>query len=222
MNEYSSEDMKQVLLSVFRNKLLIILITGAGLFAGLLFTALRPAATEYSATATLSVAFGRDQGQVSGSSIIANYSGLVTSDRVCQYAASLLEGENLTMNQIRRMVNINEDSPYLFMISARCDSPRLAILVANAVAESFVTQVSVLTGNRTVRLIDSARSADLVDSSGRMSAILLSPAAALIIACVFVILTELYTRPLRSARQCVVDDGELLAVIPWINKATRR
>ena len=222
MNEYSSEDMKQVLLSLFRNKLLIVLITGAGLFAGLLYTALRPPAVEYSATATLSVAFGRDEGQVSGNSIITNYSGLATSDRVCQYAASLLEGEDLTVNQIRRMVHVHEDSSYLLTISARNDSPRLAILAANAVAESFVTQVSVMTGNRTVRLVDSARSADIVDSGGRTSLLLLAPAAACILACVIVILTELYTRTLHSARQCAVDEGELLAVIPRINKAARR
>jgi len=214
--------MKQVLLSLFRNKLLIVLITGAGLFAGLLFAAFRPAVVEYNAAATLSVAFGRDQGQVSGHSIITNYSGLATSDRVCQYAAALLEGENLTVNQIRRMVRIYEDSSYLLIISARSDSPRLAILVANAAAESFVTQVSVMTGNRTVRVIDAARSADLVDSSGRMSIVLLAPGAAFILACVIVILTELYTRTLRSVRQCTVDEGELLAVIPRISRATRR
>jgi len=207
--------MKQVFLSLLRNKLLIILITGIGLFAGLLFTARRPAASQYDATAALSVAFGYDQGQISGSTVISHYSALVTSNRVCEYAASLLEGEGLTGSQIRRMVSISEgNSSYVLRISARSTSPRLAIMVANAVAEGFVAQVSVMTGNRTVRVMDAAVSAGIVDSNRSMSIRLLAPAAAFIIACVLVVLMEMYTRTLRSVKQCVVHEGELLAVIP--------
>ena len=223
MNEYSPEDMKQVLLSLFRNKLLIVFITGAGLFAGLLYTARTPAVAEYRATVAISVAYGHDQGQIPGNTIISHYSEIITSDRVCRSAASLIEAENLTANQIRRMTEITEgDSSYVLWISARSDSPRLAILAANAVAESFVTQVSVMTGNRTVRVMDAARSADIVGTGGSMSLRLLAPAAAFIVACVAVILIEFYTRTLRSVRQCIVDEGELLAVIPALSKAPGR
>lgn len=215
MAVYTTEDLKQAFLSVLRNKLLIILITGAGFFAGMFYTARQSTGRSYSATATISVAFGENLGQISGSTIITNYSEIAISKRVCEYAATLLDGEELSSDQIQQMIEISvENNSFMLKISARNDSPLRAILVANAVAESFVTQLSILTGSNTIQVIDAARTADLIDSDRSNSVRLIFTAIAFIAACALVIIIELLLGTLRSVKQCIISEGELLAVIP--------
>jgi len=215
MTELTTEDFEQIFLVLFQNKLLIALFTAAGLFAGLLYTAGQPEVYLYDASATVSVAFGSNLGPLSGSTVISNYADIVNSNRVSEYAATLLEGEGLTAQQIQRMVSISADNnSYLLRINARNHSPRIAILVANAVAESFVTQVSVITGSNSIQVLDHAASASSISFGGSSNVLVLAPAGALFIACMLVALLELRSGMLRSVKQCIVDDGELLAVIP--------
>ena len=223
MVEYTIEDFKQVFLSLFRNKLFIILITGIGFFGGMLYTAKYPAEYLYSANATISVAFGENLGQISGSTVISNYSEIATSKRVCEYAATLLGGEGLSSEQIQKMVKISaNNNSYILNISTRNESPRLAIIVANAVAESFVTQVSILTGSNTIHVIDAATSAEITDYVGSNRTRLLVTAIAFIAACLLIVITEFFSGTLRSVKQCIVSEGELLAVIPARKRSAMR
>ena len=217
---YNGEDLKQVLLALLRNKLLIILVTAAGLFAGLLYSARHPAAEYgYDATATLSVAYGQNLGQIAGNTVISNYSEIVTSDLVCEHAAGLLAGEGVTGEQVRRMVRVSAgNNAYVLRITARNESPQLAILTANAVAGSFVSQVSILTGSNTIRVMDPAISAELVPLGGGSGFRLLAPAAAFLAICGLLVVLEVIMGKARSLKQCLVEEGELLAVIPQIRK----
>jgi len=220
--EFTVEDLKQILVLLFRNKLLIALVTAAGLFAGMLFTARYAEEYEYDATVTLSVIFGQNLGQITGNTVISNYTDIVTSNLVGEYAASLLAGEGLTGEQIQRMVSVSTGSnSFILRITARNASPRIAIMVANAVAESFVAQVSILTGSNTIQVLDPARSAEIIYLGGSRNIRLIAPAGAFVIVCVLLIIVELSMGKVRSVKQCVADDGELLAVIPKVKKARR-
>ena len=221
MHEITLEDLKTIILALFRNKLLIILVTIAGLCAGFLYHARQPVVYTYGATSIVSVVFdvSSNQGQISSVAIIANYAEIITSDRVCEYAAGLLADENITAEQVRSMVSTaTRSNSYMLRITARNQSPRLAILVANAVAQSFVTQVSVITGNDSIQILDAAKSANISSSGGNKLIRILVPAGAFIAACLLVVVMELVMGKLRSVKQCVIDMGELLAVIPKAEK----
>jgi len=221
MHEITLEDLKMIIIALFRNKLLITLFTIAGLCAGFLYYARQPVAYIYNATATVSVVFdiNSNQGQISSIDIIANYAEIITSDRVCEYAAELLKDEDIVAEQIRNMISTaTRTNSYMLRITARNQSPRLAILVANAVAQSFVTQVSVITGNDSIQVLDPAKRTGMI-SSGRNSMIrLIAPVGAFGAACLLVAVMELSIGKLRSVKQCVTDIGELLVVIPKARK----
>jgi len=223
MTEFSAEDLKQLLLVLLRNKLLIILITAAGFFAGLLYTARQPDAEySYEATATLSVVFGQSMGQITGSTIISNYTEIVTSNLITEYAASLLDEHGLTGEQIRQMVSISTgNSSFVQRITARSDSPRLAIIVANAVAESFVEKVSVITGSNTIQVLDHAGSADVIETGRNRYIRVIAPVAAFAAACLGLLVLELFDGSVRSVKQCIGAEGELLAVIPEVRRRKR-
>jgi len=222
MREITLEDLKVLALAVLKNKLLIVLCMGAGFCAGMFYFARQPVSFSHSATATVSVVFdtGANQGQITGIAALANYAEIVTTDRVAAYAAELLEGEGLTALQIQRMITTaSRVNSHILSITARSESPRLAILVANAVAESFVTQVSVITGNHSIQMLDAARAARIATWGRERDIVFLATAGALFAACALVVLLELAGGKVRSVKQCVDDMGELLAVIP---KAGRR
>lgn len=221
MYEITLEDFKMIIVALFKNKLMLSLFTIAGLCAGFLYHARQPVVYTYSAMSTVSVVYDivSNQGQISGTAVIANYAEIITSYRVCEYAAELLADENITAEQIRDMISTSSrTNSYILRITARSQSPYLAILVANAIAESFAEQVSVITGNDSIQVLDEARTASM-SSSGRNNLIRwMAPAVAFIVACVLLAIIELASGKLHSVKQCVPDMGELLAVIPKIKK----
>jgi len=218
VTEFTFADLMQVMLVLMKNKLLIVLVTAAGLFAGLLYTTGQTSAEyEYDATATLSVAFGQNLGQITGSTVITNYAEIVTSNLVGEYAAFLLAGEGLSGEDIQDMVSVSTGSnSFVLRITARDESPRTAIMVANAVAESFVMQVAVITGSNTVQVLDPARSAEIIYFGGTRIIRILAPAGAFVIVCGLLVVIELLSGKIRSVKQCIVDENELLTVIPQV------
>lgn len=221
MIEITVEDYKALILVLFKNKLLIFIFTIAGLCAGMFYFARQPIAYTYNATATVSVVFdaGVNQGQFTGIGVIAGYADIITSYRVAAYAASILESEGITAEQIQNMTTkgVGQNSP-IMSITARNASPRLAIMTANAVAESFVTQIAIITGNNSIQVLDAARTANISISPLSHQIRLIAPVAAFIIACVLIVIIELSSGKIRSVRQCVTDINELAAVIPKVDK----
>jgi len=218
MYSITYEDIKQAVLKLFSNILLISFITGIGLFAGLLHAAGQETEVRYDATSTISVAFGQNLGPITGTAVISNYVDIITSYRVSEYASVLLEGEGLASEDIRRMVRVTESgTSFLLHINARSDTPRTAIIVANAVAESFVTQVAQITGSTTISILDYSRTATALYAERSIMTIILVPVAVLILTCVFLVVVRLLSGKVWSLEQCVIDDRELLAVIPKVN-----
>ena len=224
MNEITFEDIKILVSALFRNKLLIALFTITGLCVGMLYSARQQAEYTYSATASVSVVFaaGATQGMIPGTAVLANYAEIVTSSRVAEYAAGLLEAERITAQQVQSMVSAaTRATSYILRITARGADPRHTIMVANAVAESFVSQVSVITGNDSIQVLDVARSASLSSPGGGGSIRMIAPVAAFIFACLLIAVMELLSGKVRSVKQCVDDMGELLAVIPQAPKTDK-
>jgi len=212
MHDLTFDDVKALILALFKNKLLIFLFALTGLCAGLLYSARQPVVHIYGATATVSIV---GQSNISGGTILTNYVDMITSYRVIEHVVELLEAEELTANQIRRMTSTaSRGNSHILEISVRNQSPQLAILVANAMAESFVRQVSIVTGNNSLQVLDFSRSANIVSSNRNERIKLFAPFAAFVVGCAFIMAVELSSKKLRLVKQCVTDPRELLAVIP--------
>ena len=223
MYEITPEDIKALIYALFKNKLLILLFTLAGLCAGLLYEARNPAERMYAATSAVSVTYFVSQPQLSGNVVLSNYAEMINGNAVTERAAELLAGEGVSARDIRRRVYVSSDSnAYVLKINVRYASPRLAILMANAVADSFSEQISVVTGNDSIKILDYAKSAELSAGGGRSTVILIAPAAAFAFACCLVAVMEIAGGKLHTVGQCVADDDELLAVFPKVKKIGRR
>jgi len=221
--EITREDIKAVIYALFKNKLLILLFSIAGLCAGLLYAARNPAERAYTAKSAVSVTYFVSQPLISGSVVLTNYAEMINGNAVTERAAEMLKGEGVTAREVRRIVYVSSDSnAYVLKINARHASPKLAILTANAVADSFSEQISKITGNDSIQILDYARSAELSAGGGRGLSMLIAPAAAFALACCLVAVTEVMGGRLRTVGQCIAGDDELLAVFPKVKKIGRR
>ncbi|MCL2426023.1 MAG: hypothetical protein FWD05_06770 [Oscillospiraceae bacterium] len=217
MQEFTFEDIKMLIHAIYKSKLLIFLITLAGLCAGLFFHARNPVTYTYNATSTVSVVFdiGMTPGQLAGTGVLSGFAEIITSYRVAEYGAHLLSDESITASELINMINVNEraGAPILRIVATN-ESPRLAILAANAAAESFVSQVAFITGTQSIEMLDPAREANLTLSVAGRNIAIMAPIVAFFMSIALVIFIELYTGKIRSVKQCAADMGEIIAVIP--------
>lgn len=219
MLEITTEDIKIVISALFKNKLLIILLTIAGVSSGLMYSSGLKTEYTYGASAAVSAVYSVGQGPISSSAVLTNYTEILTSDRVCEYAAALIADGDVTAERIRSMIHVSSGSnSYVLKIGARGVNPELSVKVANAVADGFVYQTAVITGNNAVQVLDYAKSADIVSNNRSYAVMLLFPAAAFIFACLLAVIAEIAPGRLRSVGQCVDDESELLTVIPKVNR----
>lgn len=210
------EDLKLLFRKLWSRKLVILFVTLAGLFAGLAYTEFRTEESLYGATSSVCVTYSSYQEQMMGSSVMLNYSELVASKQVCEYAATLLPRSGITAEQIQRMLSIEISSnSYVMKIRAVAPQPQLAIDVANAVAEAFVTQVSSISGNSSLQVLDIASTPNLVTDDSANQIRLIVPAAAFLLACCVIGIRALASNKVRSIPQCVDDEDEILAIIPY-------
>lgn len=223
IREIQFEDFRLAFIKLWDYKILIFLITLAGLFAGLLYTSNSAYAPAYSALS--SVVYSPNNGL--GSSIssaliksgtITNYTDLVQSSNVCEYAASLINDRDITAQEIQSMisVSISSDNSYVMQIGAKSTDPKLAIKVANAVAEAFTSEMINVTGSSSIQVLDVASKAVIVQNKDKNLKRLIFTLGAFIIISGIIVVRSLLSDKVRSIAQCVDNEDEILGIIPEI------
>lgn len=218
-DEIQLEDFRLVLLALWKQKIRIILVTLIGLFAGLLFTINKTGSQVYGATASVYCAtYGSEQLSFTEVSKIVNYSDVVSSKKVCEYAASLIAETSISADEIQRIITMNfSDNSYVMKIHATHYNPEIAIKVVNAVAEAFVSEVSNITGNDMIQILDEANSYYAYEDGESNKIRLLFTLGALILACGVITFKELLSNKVRSIAQCIDDEDEILGIIPHMD-----
>lgn len=218
-NEIQLEDFRLVILALWKKKILIILITFIGVFAGLLVTSDTSDSQYYGASASVYAAtYGSYQMTLTEVRTMVNYSDVVTSRKVCEYAASLLKETSITADEIQNSIQISySDNSYVMKISAINQNPEFVIKIVNAVAEAFVTEISNITGNDSIQILDEANSCYTYQSNSvnKIRAFFAGSAFAFI--CGVIALKELFSNRVRSIVQCTEDEDEILGIIPYMD-----
>lgn len=219
-NEIQLEDFRLAIYALWKNKLLIIFVTLAGVFAGLLFTSINTSGSQYfSATASVYAAtYGSYELSQTDIRTMVNYSDVVSSRKVCEYAASLLKDTSITADEIQNSIQMSfSNNSYVMKISAVHQNPEFAIKIANAVAEAFVTEVSNITGNNSIQILDEAKSCYAYQYGSKNKVRMIFAGGAFIGICGIIALKELFSDKARSIAQCVDNEDEILGIIPYMN-----
>ena len=214
MTVYTIRDISPMLLKLWQNKFIIILFSISGLLAGMAFTVNREPEISSRATSSVCVTYTTYQEQLRGSTAITSYSDLVRSSLVCQRAAELVEGLELTTESIQNMVTnrINSNSNVMY-ITVTTKEPQNAIMVANAVALAFTEKISSISGNNSLQVLDTAYTAETIVNSFS-TLIILSVLTAFILVCAFIVIKEIVGGKIRIIFQCAEDPDEILGILP--------
>jgi len=176
----------------------------------------------YQATTSLSsLVEGSSSESISGFRLLTNYSGLVSSGKIAAAAREMLpDSLGVSVRQIQSMVKTSFSETYTMLyITSSSTDPQLAISVANAVAEAFVSEIGNITGGDTIRVYDRAISASKSFdglSEQRRTRITI-PAVCLFILSISVVMWALFSDRIKSINEAEIDGKvNIIGVIPRI------
>lgn len=176
----------------------------------------------YGETTVYSVAYGSYQQAIEGASAMRTYADIITSLKVSERAAKLLEDDNVGGKKIQKMVEVNysEDSSVMSIYAYSTDHD-LALKVANAVADAFVVEVRNITGGDNVQVLDIADTYNISNdaSNSKIKIRVLAFAFGILASSMVICLLEALSTKVRSVADCSLN-GELdiIGVIPTYEK----
>ncbi|WP_455714728.1 YveK family protein [Anaerosporobacter sp.] len=219
-DEIQLEDIKLSIFALWEKKLLIIAMTILTFLVGLFLTYdTQPINTYQASTTVYSVAYGKTKESLNSSIALISYADIVTSTRVCERAALLIsETVDVDASSIQSMIGVRAVSDSVIEIGAVSTNPQLSILVTNAVAEAFVREITSITSNDTIQILDSAEYG-ILSGDGHKDLLkkrILFGMIGFVLSCGWIIISELTSNRVKSIVQCIdQDENEILGIIPY-------
>lgn len=221
-NTIGFEDIRLAFIAVWKSKFIAIIAAIVCLLLGFLVTINKQAVDSYRAVATVySAVFGSYEESVDAAAAMLSYSGVVSSTKVCDRAASIVGNADIDAKEIQSMISVYTSSSSVVMsIYAYSYDPKLAQAVANAVAEAFVIEIRTITGSDAIQLLDKADTATLASDGSRSILIMraLAGLAGFAVVVLFVFVKALFSNRLRSLRQIELLEEPIVAIIPKMEK----
>lgn len=220
MNNEINIDIPRCLKEIVKNWYWLVL--SAVIVTGIVFLRTYNTPVTYVAKSTLySSVYGSTKESVQEASNMKSYAELIYTEKVCERARVILNTtygySGLSASQISNMISVssNKDS-VIITVSAVSRDPQQAIMVANAVAQSFEIEAKSITGDTTVQVLDVASSVSLSGRPGYIKKCLIALAAALLIPMIFISLKEIFSDNVYHVEDASLK-GELdiIGVIPF-------
>lgn len=220
--EIQFEDLKLSIRALWRKKLLIITLSIFTGLMGVLLTYEKTPQNIYDArTSVYSVAYASSKESDAMTSALDSYSDIITSNKVSERAATLLKDDvTIDSSQIPNMITVNSINDSIIEIVASSPDPQTSISVSNAVAEAFVREITSVTGNDDIQILDAADTCGLSQDGSKELLLerFLFLAAGGFLGAFYIIATELMSSKIGSVRQCIEEDeNEILGLLPFVD-----
>ncbi|MBE5905176.1 MAG: hypothetical protein E7277_00080 [Lachnospiraceae bacterium] len=140
---------------------------------------------------------------------------LVNSNKIATRAVSIMGNNSITAEDVQAMISVDfsEESPVLGIAAVNA-SPKVAVSVANAVAEAFVIEASNISANDGVQIFDKAVTAERVSKGYVKNTVLLFAVGFLLLTAVIAGVEILSDRVYHVEDAELDGELELLGVIP--------
>lgn len=180
--------------------------------------------SRYTAEATVyGAASGSYEKSLQGAQAVTSYAELITSRRVAQEAAKILNDSSLDEDAILKMIRADavDAQSATLTVHADASSPDTAVRVSNAVAQAFAAQINGITGLQNVQILDRANEAQksFDPQKYRILAWVLAPAAGAALACAALAVLVLFSDKIYSREDASLG-GELdvIGAVPKFRK----
>ena len=205
---------------IWKNKFLIVAATLIFMLGGILFATWQSISNTYYAKATICTMTGTTLQENSVvTDALSGYSDVATSRKVCQRAEAIVGNPGITSSQIKEMISVSSNkSGTIMTITAYSQSPSIAVNVANAVAEAFVSEIQSITGSDKIQILDSADEVRMSSNGfkGLITTVLAAGAIGFALSVVLSISGLIFSSKVKSVEQCLDEDEDALGIIPFI------
>lgn len=217
MNKEINIDIRRCMKAIL-NKWWLIIIVGLGCYGiAYLITNHKTKEDEFTAETTV---YSIEANNYSSLTI---YSDIIYSTKVCEKAAnSLSKVSDINAVKIKEMISVKDYSTSLVLgISATSADENLSILVANAVADSFIDEVNNIKSDNSVRLLDEATNAELSYNRQleQLKLRLFAVVAGIVILCCWISIREIFTRKIYNLSDMKMDgEIDIIGIVPVFKK----
>ncbi|MCI7792182.1 MAG: Wzz/FepE/Etk N-terminal domain-containing protein [Lachnospiraceae bacterium] len=206
---------------IWKNKFLIAAVTLLFFLIGILYASWQTVTNTYYAKTTVYTIYGATtQETAAASDALSGYSDVIKSKKVCERAESIIGEADITANYIRNSITTSYNkSSTVMTIAAYSDNPVIALKIANAVAEAFVTEIQSITGNDRIQILDKADDVRLSSNglTGVIKTVIMFGMAGFAISVVIAVAGVIFSNKIKSVEQCLdEDEEEILGIIPFI------
>ena len=193
------------------------LIMAVGLVSGMVMYAfIYDTPQYYSATASVySAASGSYAETTQGLSAMRMYSELISSTKLAERAASIVNNNRVTTSMVKGMASssYSDDSPVI-NITAKSTDPSLVIPVANALAQSLVIEAQSITGSQATQILDQANRVSVIGRGIKTNVGIAALAGMFIVAFIIVVIESLSDRVYRVEDAELDGKLEIIGIIP--------
>lgn len=198
------------------------LVLSAIIVTGVVFWRTYDEPVTYVAKSTLySSVYGSTKESVQEASNMKSYAELIYTEKVCERARVILNTtygySGLSASQISKMISVSSTKESVIItVSAYSNDPAQAIMVANAVAQSFEIEAKSITGDTTVQVLDVASAASKNGRPAYVKTCLIALAISLLLPMIFISLKEIFSDSVYHVEDASLK-GELdiIGVIPF-------
>lgn len=221
------ENIKTAFYRLWKQKLIVVLMTLVGVMASFIYIGLVGIQTYYSTSASIySAVYGSYEDSADGVEVMNNYASLLGSQRVCERAAATLQNYNISANVLKNMVN----SRVIYLAGASSNSKsysnKLTLVVystssehiveiANAMAKAFVDEINDFIGTSSLQVMDEAIGYGYSKSINVPLYVILFAVAAGVLTAGFIFVKEFFSAYVYSVAQCEQNKDMILGIVPY-------
>lgn len=210
-------DFIRIFRRLWKSKLIIIGVTLVITTLGILTTR-GIEANQYSARVSLYSVSTDSWTSNSGVNKLKDYSEIVKSKMVADQVVNTLTDAKLKSFEIQAMVKTTfVENSAIFYITAVTDNPKTAAQIANAVANAFVTDVGIITGQNNVKILDAADTVSISYNASleKLKTRMIYLMVGFVSVCTVIIISEIFSIKVSEVNDSTLNGQiKLLGVIP--------
>lgn len=219
-------NIKASFIYLWRMKAVVVLITVIGFLASLLYVGIVGIDTNYYASASLySAVYGSFEDSNYGVTVMNKYASLLSTSRVCERAAALLDDTPITATELRSLALSNkiyiagtstDSKSYGIRVSvvAMLDSPEYVVQITNAMATAFAGELNDFMGSDSIQVFDEATSYSSSKSVNFLLVFLLCGMIAFVFSAIIIFAVAFFSPKVMIVEQCEDDEDYILGMVP--------
>lgn len=229
------ENFKTAFYRLWKQKVVVALVTLLAASVALIYVGKVGIKTRYYSTATIySVVYGSQSESFSGVTLMNTYSDLISTSRVCDRASTKLSSygyDSATLQTLSKSGYIylsgasTKSNSYGYKLNLNVVSPSTNIIpiehitiIANAMANAFVSEINDIAGSASLQVMDEAKSIGRSQSMGTKMYMLIFSAVGFVGACGVIFVIEFFSSKVYCVGQCEEDKNLILGILPYNDK----